>query len=116
LNSGGRYDPITDRWLPTSTGANVPSARSQHKAVWTGNKMVVIGGGTGGGRYDPLTDTWLPVSLGPGAPTPGNLGTVWTGMELLAWPGGSSDGGRYDPVNDTWAAFPSTAPSGAAAR
>jgi N-acetylneuraminic acid mutarotase len=107
LNSGGRYDPITDRWLPTSTGANVPSARSQHKAVWTGNKMVVIGGGTGGGRYDPLTDTWLPVSLGPGAPTPGNLGTVWTGMELLAWPGGSSDGGRYDPVNDTWAAFPS---------
>ena len=35
-NSGLRYNPATDVWLPTSMGVNVPSARYFHSAVWTG--------------------------------------------------------------------------------
>ena len=62
FNSGGRYDPVADRWTPTSiTGA--PAARTQHAAVWTGTEMIVWGGSpTVGGRYDPSTDTWRPVA------------------------------------------------------
>src|SRR5206468_698464 len=41
LQSGGRYDPATDSWTPTSTGANVPAARYGHSAVWTGTQMIV---------------------------------------------------------------------------
>jgi len=28
-NTGGQYDPVTDSWTTTSTGANVPTARGQ---------------------------------------------------------------------------------------
>ena len=40
LNTGGGYDPNTDSWTPIST-TNVPTARDSHRAVWTGNKMIV---------------------------------------------------------------------------
>ena len=43
-NSGGRYDPLTDAWTPTSTGANAPAKRYRHTAVWTGSEMIVWGG------------------------------------------------------------------------
>ena len=64
LNSGGRYDPDTDSWAATSTGASVPAARDLQTAVWTGNEMIVWGGYGDdgsldtGGRYDPSTDAW----------------------------------------------------------
>ena len=44
FNTGGRYDPATDSWRPTST-QNAPSARSGPTAVWTGSEMIVWGGG-----------------------------------------------------------------------
>jgi len=34
LNTGGRYDPVTDTWTATST-VGAPLARSYHTAVWT---------------------------------------------------------------------------------
>ena len=40
LNTGGRYDPITDSWTATALG---PSQRSFHPAVWTGNEIIVLG-------------------------------------------------------------------------
>ena len=43
LNTGGRYDPSSDSWTPTSI-ANVPTARVIHTAVWTGTEMIVWGG------------------------------------------------------------------------
>ena len=46
VNTGGRYNPTTDTWLPTSTGANDPSARWEHTVVWTGDQMIVWGGPT----------------------------------------------------------------------
>ena len=57
FNTGGRYDPSSDAWTATSTGANVPFPRDAHTAVWTGKEMIVWGGGGGiatGGRYDPV--------------------------------------------------------------
>src|SRR5439155_15792653 len=43
LNSGGKYIPATDTWMPTST-TNVPTARYLHTAIWTGTEMIVWGG------------------------------------------------------------------------
>src|SRR5262249_2841753 len=43
LNTGGRYDPDADSWLPTST-LNAPIARRGHTAIWTGSRMIVWGG------------------------------------------------------------------------
>ena len=45
--TGGRYNPGTDTWNATSTGANVPSPRVFHTAVWTGTEMIVWGGDDG---------------------------------------------------------------------
>ena len=64
LNTGGRYNPITDSWTPTSaTGA--PTGRGFHTAVWTGSEMIVWGGYPNtntGGRYNPGTDSWTATS------------------------------------------------------
>jgi hypothetical protein len=54
VKTGGRYNPITDHWTPTST-INAPANREVHTAVWTGGEMIVWGGNLGfkdtGGRY-----------------------------------------------------------------
>jgi N-acetylneuraminic acid mutarotase len=116
-NTGGRYDPVSDRWTPTST-VGAPAPRLGHSVVWTGGLMVVWGGEVydgayrdtnTGGRYDPLSNTWAPTSLN-GAPSARGLhSAVWTGQVMVIW-GGAHDilgdqntGGRYDPIGDTWA-------------
>ena len=43
LNTGGRYNPITNSWTATST-TNAPSGRFNHTAVWTESEMIVWGG------------------------------------------------------------------------
>ena len=43
LDSGGRYDPASDLWLPISRVAGA-RARIGHTAVWTGTEMIVWGG------------------------------------------------------------------------
>jgi N-acetylneuraminic acid mutarotase len=113
LSTGGRYNPSSDTWAPTS-GSSAPAARYLHTAVWTGNRMIVWGGGdASGGRYDPGTDTWSPTSM-INAPSARSQHTaVWTGSRMVVW-GGSSlgDGGRYDPASDTWSPTSATnAPS-----
>src|SRR5258708_7306347 len=71
-NTGGRYNPSTDRWLPTST-TNAPDGREAHTAVWTGSAMIVWGGLdvlpnglpqdlNTGGVYNPGTDSWTATS------------------------------------------------------
>ncbi len=127
FNTGGLYDPSTDTWSPTSVGANVPSARTNHRVVWTGSEMIVWGGCPDfgcfsplntGGRYDPIADSWQPVTT-QGAPEPRSLHTaVWTGNEMIIWGGVNfstslNTGGRYDPASDSWIATSITnAPSG----
>ena len=46
-NTGGRYNPVTDSWVATST-TNAPDGRESHTAVWTGSAMIVWGGFDGG--------------------------------------------------------------------
>ncbi len=123
LYSGGRYNPSNDSWTPTST-LNVPSARWDHTAVWTGSEMIVWGGTDAipnhtflhtGGRYNPATDTWIPTSV-MNVPL-GRVGhtAVWTGSEMIVWGGidetfnDTNTGGRYDPTTDTWTATTSLA-------
>jgi len=43
VNSGARYEPLTDTWTPTST-ADAPLGRYSHTATWTGSEMIVWGG------------------------------------------------------------------------
>ena len=43
LDSGGRYDPLTDTWTPTDL-VDAPFPRHDHAAVWTGSEMIVWGG------------------------------------------------------------------------
>ena len=45
--TGGLYDPSANNWTATSL-LNVPVERQNHKAVWTGNSMIVWGGDVNG--------------------------------------------------------------------
>src|SRR5262249_52796672 len=104
-NTGGRYDPITDSWTPT-TLTDVPTDRLYHTAVWTGSEMIVWGGGTAGslldtgGRYDPITDSLLATSTTDAPEARAYHTAVWTGSEMIVWGGGGyfgalDTGGRY---------------------
>jgi len=113
LNSGARYDPANDSWTPTSTGANTPTGRYAHLAVWTGTEMIVWGGVGGvsppnGGRYHPATNSWTPIAAGANAPfaLAGGNQAVWTGTELIVW---ANPGGRYNPVTDSWSPMSTSA-------
>ena len=127
--SGARLNPATGRWTPTSL-VNAPSARHNHRAVWTGTEMIVWGGegyapdprapstiqtyGTldTGARYNPVTDTWTPMdsSVGPTARTEHTM--IWTGNEVIIFGGRSSyysypssylnTGARFDPKTGAW--------------
>jgi N-acetylneuraminic acid mutarotase len=118
INTGGRYNPATDSWAPTSTGAHVPDARGFHSAVWTGTEMIVWGGEgengdlSSGSRYNPATDAWTETAaLGAPDARAGHV-AVWTGREMIVWGGGVElsqgvfgmpiTGGRYDPITDSW--------------
>jgi hypothetical protein len=106
--TGGRYDPLTNTWLPTAT-TPVPIAREGHTAVNTGVEMIIWGGASAGvrtltgGRYNLATAQWLPTSTqgAPGAainlPPVGHT-AVWTGSEMIIWGGQTNAGGRYNPV------------------
>jgi len=116
VNSGGRYEPLADNWVRTSTGLGVPEERNGHTAVWTGTEMIVWGGyGSGyfntGGRYDPLADSWTATSTDSSVPAARTSHTaVWTGTEMIVWGGGHEalmydTGGAYDPLNNSWTAM-----------
>jgi hypothetical protein len=105
LNTGGRYDPVTDTWQPIAT-TGAPQARSSATAVTPFGRVTVWGGdGSGGvlrngGRYDPVSDSWLPVSIAGAPPARSHHTAVWTGSLMIVWggssqPGTERSGGRY---------------------
>ncbi len=125
LNSGGRYDPATDSWTPTSLGPGCPSARYGHVAVSAGSEMIIWGGSDGGllntgSRYYSPADTWIPMRTPHPvlqlAPRSG-AAAVWTGSDMIIW-GGHYYGGYYntgaiyhrnlDPDSDPWEPTPMT--------
>src|SRR4029453_15321916 len=92
LSTGGRYDPVTDTWTPTST-TGAPFGRTDHTAVWTGTRMIVWGGAGetsllfSGGVYDALSDAWTPMTdLDAPAARVGHT-AVWTGDRRVVWGG-----------------------------
>jgi len=119
LNSGGRYSPSDDTWLPSTTNGACPSARRDHSAIWTGQEMIVWGGFyydgssrmifNSGARYYPKQDNWISTSIDDGCPPGRSQHTsIWTGKEMIVW-GGETEadewqglGGRYDIATDSW--------------
>jgi N-acetylneuraminic acid mutarotase len=115
LSTGGRFDPVTDTWLPTSM-IDRPPGRSEVVPVWTGSEMIVWGGRSDVAYlegnchlYNPATDTWR--ESADDVPTDTYIGysAVWTGSEMIIWGGYNWDGGHYssfgyhyDPVADDW--------------
>ena len=99
LNTGGRYDPITDTWQPTSIECT-PTGRTYHVSIWTGSEMIVWGGMDEGnlftgGKYDPSPDSWL-ITDYVGQPTiSSGMTAIWTGSEMIVWEG--DNGARYQP-------------------
>src|SRR6185436_19138504 len=108
---GGRYNPSSNAWVPTSPGV-VPE-RAGEVAVWTGSEMVVWGGRfasyaepvtNSGGKYNPAIDNWAATSTAPGDPAARKNATAeWTGTEMLVWGGQNANGilntgGRYNPA------------------
>src|SRR5436305_3628065 len=99
LNTGGRYNPRTDRWTATST-TNAPSARDTHTAVWTGSEMIIWGGFDAsqflntGGRYDPSTDSWAATSTNNVPDGRYQHTAVWSDStsEMIIWGGFFFDG------------------------
>lgn len=110
LRTGGRYNPASDSWTPTTT-VNAPTARYKHTAVWTGTEMIIWGGYGGGylntgGKYNPASDSWTPTST-TNAPAARYWHTaVWIGTEMIIWGGYNgvtlNAGGRYSSASDSW--------------
>ena len=103
LNTGGRYNPVTDSWQATTTVGS-PSSRLGHTAVWTGSEMFIWGGVdtsgppvNTGGRYNPATNQWTVLETS-GAPSPrsGHV-AFWTGSSMVVWGPTGSTGGRFLP-------------------
>jgi N-acetylneuraminic acid mutarotase len=134
LLSGGRYDPATNSWATMSVASGGPPINGYRgRAVWTGSRMLVWGGGFQdstspivlsnlGVAYDPTTDTWSPITT-TGAPSARYHHTVvWTGREMVVWGGYGTNwpnllnsGGRYEPVSGIWTPTSSvSAPAGTA--
>ncbi len=118
LDTGGWYDPSTDRWTPTPIDRFCPSGRKGHIALWTGDAMMVWGGlnySTGGVFQRQSNggllseDGWHPLLLGV-ADTERLQATagVWTGAELIVWGGHDvfqknlASGAVYDPATGSW--------------
>lgn len=123
IANGARYDPATDTWKPIiHPQARRPSGRSQAKAIWAGDRMVLAGGVSGTGAtleelwaYVPQTDTWTRM------PSPQQVSVqspflFHTGTELLLFntnsPTRTLDGARYNLSKDTWSRLPSRDVSG----
>ena len=95
--------------------------RSAAGAVWSGEEMIVWGGGrrgtnpepgeqSDGAAYDPATDSWRILAPAPEGVLGFPEASVWTGDAALFWVGNSPDGpaagALYDPESDSWERIP----------
>lgn len=128
LRTGGRYDPIANRWGPIQSVPNEPVERKRYTANWTGSELLIWGGEPVAGgpqletaaRYNPATNMWVPIST-VGAPAGrSDFTSVWTGRNLIVVGGyrydefniqsggvALPDGARYAPESDSWSPMPS---------
>jgi hypothetical protein len=109
-NTGGRYNPITDTWLPIST-VGAPSPRTSHTAVWTGTELIIWGGGVDtGARYNPATNTWLPLTFFNAPSARSGHHAIFDGQKMIIIGGSDqatvTDHAIYDPAMDIWESLP----------
>jgi N-acetylneuraminic acid mutarotase len=109
LRTGLAYDPESDTWRDLSPTPVGISWWPDLKAVWTGDRLIMIGGVVNGDeygyqvlQYQPEADTWETASFPEERSQVG--GVVWTGDDLLLV-GGDLNG----PDNTAWAYRPDTA-------
>jgi N-acetylneuraminic acid mutarotase len=117
--TGGRYDPATDTWTTVST-KNVPQGRRGATAVWTGEFMLVWGGGLDtGGTYvvgppdadaDGIADACDCAASDAGAtavPTEATVLRIASDKTALTWYASTGGSGTvHDVVRGTLATFP----------
>ena len=109
LNTGGRYNPVTDGWTTTTTD-NVPTARDWHTAVWTGSEMIVWGGDAGG-RLITVAPQAPPSTHKSRDGVRGSTPTPTPTPTATPIPSHGT-GATYDPSTDNWTATStSNAPS-----
>lgn len=117
FNDGGRYDPLTNSWTPLpSTGA--PAARRAAFGVWTGSRVLFVGGFTGSAPtpassqihlYDPQTGAWTQGSSTAEPPSLLHPSIAFAAGDLHVYggrPGGNGqahDYYRYRVGDDAWA-------------
>ena len=115
-NTGGKYDPQLDIWVPMGETVNLRNAatpRFSHTSTWDGSVMMVWGGTdfsgplNTGGRYYPFLNVWETVNslTAPSArfnhtAIRGSLGTIiWGGQDNVQ---SFNTGARYIPFFDSW--------------
>jgi len=105
FNTGGKYNPSTNRWTATST-TSAPEPRYFHTAVWTNSEMIVSSGSgistsNTGGTYNPSMDSWTATST-TNAPSGRSYHTgVWSDSEMIVGGGFSETDGSPDTGGDT---------------
>ena len=104
LNSGARYNPITNTWAPMA--ASPLSPRVGFTYIWAGSELIITGGGNDlifptetyadAARYNPATNSWTSISLPSFMHNLLGSSAVWTSNEIIFW------GGRdlsYTPIS-----------------
>jgi HYR domain-containing protein len=115
MNTGGRYDPITNTWTATSF-VNAPPGYASSSLVWTGQSMVafVLDPSLAGGRYDPISNSWSPMASQNLLARRSGQTVTWTGSKMIVWGGLDNsrvpavvfgDGAIYDPSGNTWSSL-----------
>lgn len=104
-NTGAAYDPATDSWTPMAPG---PSACIDLRALWIGEKLLMIGhcgrdGAATVATYDPRGDHWT--TLPNGGPTHISAAAVTDGRLYVM--GGDRDWSTrdlwsYDLIRGSW--------------
>ncbi len=84
-----------ESWIGTDTNSGqLPAARQDHVAVWTGSKMLVWGGlSANGAIYDPVADTWIAMATASQPTFRSGATALWKGSAMILW--GGYDGTTY---------------------
>lgn len=98
---------VPEAW---SALAPPPAPRARAGTVWTGDRLLMVGGDSnfGGSRhpsvfsYDPPADQWSCLADAPFSASANRI--AWTGELLYAW--GGNTAATYEPATDTWQQLP----------
>ena len=118
LNTGGRYNPVSDEWQ-NSTYVS-PVIRTGNSTIWTGNEMIIWGGDENGylvrsgSRYNPTLHNWSETSNTLEIGKKNAHTAIWSGTEMIIWGGfngtdRSYRGAKYNPASNLWFATAVTA-------